>query len=167
MKPVLSIIAAMDEKRGIGKDNTIPWHLPQDLERFKKITMGHPIIMGRKTHQSIGRALPGRRNIIITRDEQYLATGCVVCHTLETAIEMAKTEEQEEIFIIGGAQIYAQAIDSADTLYLTLVKGTYGADAFFPEYEGQFTVVKKSPEQEETGYRYMFVELKRNARAGL
>lgn len=152
----------MDEKRGIGKDGTIPWHIPQDLKRFKDLTMGHPIIMGRKTHQSIGRALPGRQNIIITRDEHYLATGCVVCHTLEAAIEMAKTEEEKEIFIIGGAQIYTQAIDSADRLYLTLVKGTYDADAYFREYERQFTVVKKSPQRSENGYRYVFEELHRS-----
>lgn len=163
MKPKISIIAAMDEKRGIGKEQAIPWHIPEDLQRFKELTMGHSIIMGRKTHESIGRALPGRRNIIITRDEGYLATGCVICHTVESAIEIAKTEEQNEIFVIGGAQIYAQAIDIADHLYLTLVKGVYAADAFFPEYEKQFTVEKTSIEKHAHGYSYVFVDLKRKS----
>lgn len=161
-RPHISLIAAMDEKRGIGKGNAIPWHIPEDLKRFKELTMGHPVIMGRKTYQSIGRALPGRRNIIVTRDENYLATGCVVCHTLEAALEVAKTEEQGELFVIGGAQIYAQAIDIADRLYLTLITGVYQADAFFPRYEDQFSVIQTSAKKEENGFVYVFVDLKRS-----
>ncbi len=155
-QPAISIIAAMDEKRGIGKNNAIPWHIPQDLKRFKELTMGHPVIMGRKTHESIGRVLPGRRNIIITRDERYLAAGCVVCHTVESAIEIAKTEEHHEIFVIGGTQIYAQAIDIADRLYLTLVKGAYEADAFFPEYADLFEEVEREDTKSDV-YHYSFV----------
>lgn len=159
-KPLISLIVAMDEERGIGKDNHLPWHVPEDLKRFKALTMGHPIIMGRKTHESIGRALPGRTNIVITRDELYRATGCVICYTLEGAIEYAGQEGTEEIFIIGGAKVFAQAIDLADKLYVTLVKGTHGADTFFPAYDEFRQVLREEHKQDEM-YQYTFVDLAR------
>lgn len=163
MKKKISIIVAMDSKRGIGKDNGLLWNIPEELKRFREITMGHPIIMGRKTHESIGRPLPGRANIVITRDPNFKAEGCIVVNTLEEAIEKAKTEEgSEEIFIIGGGQIYEQAMDSGvvDKLYVTEVEGDFGATVFFPEFENTFNKkVLESETQESSGYRYKFIEL--------
>ncbi len=140
--PRVSIVVAMDEKRGIGKTELgigkLPWHIPDDLKRFKQLTTGHPIIMGRKTFDSIialrGKPLPNRTNIVITRDPTFKIEGCVVVHSLEEALEKAKKIENKEIFIIGGGQIFEQAIPFADRIYLTLVEGKYEADTFFPNY---------------------------------
>ncbi|HVO28881.1 MAG TPA: dihydrofolate reductase [Candidatus Paceibacterota bacterium] len=130
----ISIIAAMDESRAIGFQGKIPWHLSADFKKFRERTMGHPIIEGRKTFESIGRALPGRTNIVISRDPDYRAEGCVVVGSLDEALAVAaRSEGGEEAFICGGGQIYALALPKADTLYLTRVKGTFGGDAFFPE----------------------------------
>lgn len=159
-KTLVSIIAAMDEERGIGKENQLPWHIPEDLQRFKELTLGHPIIMGRKTHESIGRVLSGRTNIVITKDDHYLTSGCVICHTLESAITYAKQEGTNEVFIIGGAYVFSQAIDLADKLYLTLVKGTFGADTFFPTYD-RFKTVVKIEEKHDSQYTYTFLNLTR------
>src|SRR3989338_7621685 len=133
-KPKISMIVAMDEKRGIGKDNSLMWKIPGELARFKQITMGHPIIMGRKTFESIGRVLPGRKNIIITRDGNYKVAGAEVVNSLEEALIQAKSGNTDEIFIIGGGQIFEQALSLTDRLYLTLVKGDFKADTFFPDY---------------------------------
>ncbi len=151
----------MDQKRGIGKKNALMWKIPGELARFKKITMGHPIIMGRKTFDSIGRLLSGRTNIIITRNKDYEIVGAVIVHSLEAAIERAKNEPgAEEIFVIGGGQIFSEALPFVDKLYITLVKGDFGADTFFPDYSS-FT--KKIAE--ETGqageYQYTFLDLER------
>lgn len=125
----LSIIVAMSDNNVIGKDNTLPWHLPADLRHFKGLTMNHPIIMGRKTHESIGRALPGRKNIVITRDRNYKAEGCTIAHSLEDALQAAG---DGEVFIIGGATIYTLALPLADKLYLTRVHTTIpDGDTFF------------------------------------
>ncbi len=151
----------MDEKRGIGKNNKLMWHIPGELPRFKRITTGHPIIMGRKTFESIGRPLPGRTNIIITRDKNLNIPGCLVTHPLENAIEIAKKSPgAEEIFIIGGGQIFEQALSMVDKLYLTIVKGDFGADVFFPEYPEFKKVISKEP-HEDGGYKYTFLELGR------
>ena len=136
----ISIIAAISRKdRGLGKDNDLLWRIPDDLKRFKKLTMGHPIIMGRKTYESIGHPLPGRDNIVVTRNEDYQVEGVIVTHSLEEAIEKAKSLDDEEVFIIGGGQIYEQAIPIAQKLYLTLIDTEKEADVFFPEYENVFT----------------------------
>lgn len=155
----LNLIAAMDSARGIGKENAIPWHIPGELPRFKAITMGHPIVMGRKTFQSIGRALPGRTNIVITRAPDFVADDCKVVGSLEEALKLAGTED-EEVFVIGGAQIYKQALPEADTLYLTLIEGDHDSDTFFPPYEGQFTETQRE-KHEHDGHRYAFVTLER------
>lgn len=127
----------MGENRVIGAGGKIPWHLPADFKHFKAITMGHPIIMGRKTFESIGKALPGRTNIVITRDPGCQAEGCRTAGSMEQAVEMAEGEGADEAFVIGGEQIYKAAMDMADTVYLTNVHGTFEGDAFFPELDGK------------------------------
>lgn len=130
---MITIIAAIGLHNELGKDNDLIWHLPADLKRFKKVTTGHTIIMGRKTFESIGKPLPNRKTIIITRDQEYKVEGCWVVHSLEEAIKLSS--DQETKFIIGGAQIYAQAIEKelADRIDLTLVNHEFEADVFFPE----------------------------------
>lgn len=132
---IVSIIAAMDRKRGIGVDNKLPWRLSADLKRFRELTMGHHIIIGRKTFESIGRPLPGRRMIVVTRDSNYKAEGCDLAHSLEDAIDLARERGESEAFICGGAEIYAQSIDVADRMYLTFVDAEVAADTFFPEFD--------------------------------
>jgi len=129
----LSIVVAMGANRVIGHDNRLPWHLPADLKHFRQITMGKPILMGRRTWESIGRPLPGRICIVITRDTNYVAAGCLVVHSLDAALRAA--QGHDEIMVIGGEQLYRQALPAADTLYLTLVQGDFPGDAFFPELD--------------------------------
>lgn len=133
--PMITIIAAIGLKNELGKDNDLIWHLPADLKRFKKVTTGHTIIMGRKTFESIGKPLPNRKTVIITRDPNYKFDGCEVVHSIEKAIENNQNDEQ--LFIIGGAQIYKQVIekDLADQLDITLVQDTFEADVYFPEID--------------------------------
>ena len=131
----ISIIAAMGRNRAIGYKNTLPWRLPADLQRFKQLTLGHHILMGRKTYESIGRPLPGRTSIIITRQPNFQAEGCLIAHSLDEAITLAQSRGEQEVFIIGGAEIYAQALSIADRMYLTLVDAEPEADAFFPEFD--------------------------------
>jgi dihydrofolate reductase len=127
---MLSLIVAMAENRVIGRDNALPWRLPNDLRHFKQITIGHPIIMGRKNHESIGKALPGRQNIVVTRQHDYSAPGCLVTHSVAAAI--AAAEGAPEIFVIGGAELYAQTLARARRIYLTEVHATVAGDVFFP-----------------------------------
>jgi dihydrofolate reductase len=129
------LIVAMDEARGIGNKNRLPWRLPDDLQRFKTVTMGHHIVMGRKTYQSIGRALPGRVNIILTRNRSFQAKGCAITHSLEEALMIAKEQGEEEVFVIGGAEIYSEAIAIADRIYLTIVHTQSKTDAQFPKFD--------------------------------
>jgi len=154
---LLSLVAAHDDKLGIGKDNDLPWHISTDLKRFKKLTMGQPLIMGRKTYDSIGRPLPGRTNIVITRDPDLQIEGCQVVASLEEAIERAQTEQPEHAFIIGGAQIYTVALPIADRLYMTEVQGDYGADTFFPEYRDRFKIIETSDWQTDGDITYRYV----------
>jgi len=154
---MLSIITAMDENRLIGKDNGLPWKIPADLQFFKKVTMNKPIIMGRKTFESIGRPLPGRRNIIITRDTLISVDGCEVVYSLDAAIESVK--DVEEAMVIGGANIYQQFLPQADRLYLTRVAGKFDGDAWFPEidFENWALVEKeehKADEKNECDYSF-------------
>jgi dihydrofolate reductase len=130
---MISLIWAMDENRAIGKDNKLPWHLPEDLKFFKRMTMGHPIVMGRKTHESIGRPLPGRENIIITRDHHYKSDGCTVFNTINELLDYAD-QSQEEIFVIGGAEVFKEVIPHADRIYLTLIHHQFEGDTFFPVF---------------------------------
>ncbi len=130
----IAAIVAMSENGVIGRDNKLPWHLPADLQYFKKTTMGKPIIMGRKTYESIGRPLPGRCNIVVTRDAAFQAPGCVVVHTVDAAFAAAPAES-EEIFIIGGAQLYETMLPKLQRLYVTLVHATVQGDAYFPHID--------------------------------
>jgi len=150
MKPIVSIIAAMAaDQRVIGVSNTLPWHLPEDLKRFRKMTTGHSILMGRKTYESIGRPLPNRENIVITRNVDYQTTGCIIRHTLEDAI--AHCSGSDEIFIIGGAELYKQALPLADRMYLTEIiiqppdsfLISFEGDAHFPEFSSSDWVIEK------------------------
>lgn len=156
----ISLIAAISGKGALGKDNKLLFHIPEDLKRFKKLTSGHPIIMGRKTFESIGRPLPNRTNIIVTRDMSYKAASCIVSHSLEEAFSIARSGDTDEIFIIGGGQIYSQAIKIADKLYLTVVEGEYEADTFFPEYS-QFKKIVFEQSGETNGYKYRFLDLEK------
>ena len=125
----------MDKKRGIGVNNKLPWRLSADLKRFRELTMGHHIIVGRKTFESIGKPLPGRQMIVVTRDRSYEAEGCEVVHSIEDAMKLARDRGESEVFICGGAEIYAQSIEVADRMYLTLVDAEVAADTFFPEFD--------------------------------
>jgi dihydrofolate reductase len=129
---IVSLIVAMDERSGIGKNNQLPWHLSSDLKRFKKLTMGHFIVMGRKTHESIGRTLPGRSTIVLTRQENFQSDNCLIAHSLDEAIQLAEKAGESELFIIGGGEVFSQAIDRADKIYLTSVHTEAKADVFFP-----------------------------------
>ena len=163
-KPRISIVVAIGEKREIGRENDLLWDIPADRKRFRDITRGHPVIMGRKTFESIlsyiGKPLPNRTNIIVTRDTTYTHEGCIVAHSLEEALKVAKEKDSEEIFIGGGGQIYEQAFPFVDRLYLTIVKGSYPADAFFPDYAA-FTKVLKKEEHESDGHTYTWVDLEK------
>ncbi|MBI4038899.1 dihydrofolate reductase [Candidatus Daviesbacteria bacterium] len=173
-KPKISIIVAMaGKKRVIGKKGTLPWYIPEELKRFKSITMGYPIIMGRKTHESIGKPLPGRTNVIVTHEPNYQAQGCIVVHNLEEALRLAALAQgkpfdyaadvlgNDEIFVIGGGQIYQQALKFADKLYLTYIDKEIKGDVFFPDYSEFKKVIWESDWQEHQGKRYKFFELER------
>ncbi|MBM6552122.1 type 3 dihydrofolate reductase [Marinomonas ostreistagni] len=138
---MLSLIVAMSTNRVIGINNALPWHLPNDLKYFKQVTMGKPIIMGRNTFESIGRPLPGRRNIVITRNPDYQAEGIDVVSSLEAAIQLGEDicliDGHEEVMVIGGAQIYELTLPQADRLYITHVDAEVEGDAFFPEVDWQ------------------------------
>jgi dihydrofolate reductase len=131
---MISFIVAMDENRVIGKDNQLPWRLPEDLKFFKRVTMGHPIAMGRKTHDSIGRVLPGRENIVITRQKDYKSEDCTVVSSVEEFVKYSK-KQSNEVFVIGGAEIFKETFEFADRLYITLIHEEFAGDTFFPEFE--------------------------------
>jgi len=133
---ILSFIAAIDENNAIGKGNQLPWHLPEDLKFFKRTTLGKPVLMGRKSYKSLGKPLPGRLNIVISKQDLQLPEGVLLYNDLQTAIERLQQEPTDEGFIIGGGQIFTQAMSLADKMYLTRVHTTIaGADAFFPEID--------------------------------
>ena len=144
----------------IGKANALLWRLPEDLKRFKKLTTGHPIIMGRKTYQSINRSLPDRTNIIVTRDKNLEIPRCIIVHSVIEAIEKAKEFDREEIFIIGGAEIYKETLPLVDRLYVTKVDLDVEGDAFFPEYSNIFTkkISEESGEFKGLKYSYLILE---------
>ena len=164
-QPRTSIIAALGKDRALGKDNQLLWHIPKDLKRFKTLTLGHPVVMGRKTFESIvaqlGKPLPERTNIVITRDAAWAHEGVEVAHTIEEALAKAKEVDQEEVFVIGGAQVYDQALPFADRLYLTLVESAAEGDTFFPEYEHMFTKKVSEEPHENEPISYAFVTLEK------
>jgi dihydrofolate reductase len=142
---MISLIVAHDSNRVIGKDNELPWHLPEDLGYFKKMTMGKAMVMGRKTYESIGRPLPGRLSIVVTRNPDYTAEGVVVVNDLKVGIEKAKAYAPE-VMIIGGAEIFNMVMEIADRLYITLIKAEFEGDTFFPSYEDEWTLKSTSEE---------------------
>ncbi|MBM7700088.1 dihydrofolate reductase [Kurthia huakuii] len=149
---MISLIVAHDENRVIGYENDMPWHLPGDLAYFKRTTMGKPIIMGRKTFESIGRALPGRLNIVITRNSDYAAEGITTVSNLSQAIELAK-KEHAEIMIIGGGQIFVEALPLAERLYITEIHHQFPGDTYFPAYADWHEVSSSEPQQAD-GYTF-------------
>lgn len=162
---MITIIAAIGSNNELGKDNDLIWHLPADLKRFKKVTTGHAIIMGRNTFESIGKPLPNRRSIIITRNTSYQKEGCEIVHSLEAAIELI--EEQNDAFIIGGAQIYKEAMKKnlVDQLDITHVHHDFDADVFFPSIDlGVWKEVSREhfSMNEKNLYNYSFISFKRN-----
>lgn len=162
----ISLIAAVAQNRVIGKKNDLPWHLPDDFAFFKRKTSHHPIIMGRKSLEALGKPLPNRTNIVVTRNADFQATGVTVTHTLDAAIDSAKSINQDEIFVIGGAEIYALALPVATTLYLTEIHKAYEGDAYFPEFvRSEWDEINRVPhpadERHETGFDFVEYERKR------
>lgn len=164
----VSLIVAYADNRVIGIDNQLPWHLPEDLKHFKAVTLGKPIIMGRKTWESLGRPLPGRMNIVITRNDEYSADGATVVDSLETAIAVASYQAQQdmkdEVMIIGGATIYEQALKLVDTMYITQVHIEPEGDAFFIEFnQADWMVESEEKLTSVKGIQYSLLTYKRLA----
>lgn len=159
------MVAAIGQKRELGYKGGLLWRLPEDLKRFKALTMGHPVVMGRKTFDSIvgmlGKPLPGRTNIVITRDQAWAHEGAVTAHSLEEALAKARELDQDEVFVIGGAQIYAAALPHTDRLYLTLIDDEKEADAYFPAYEHLFTKALNEELREENGIKFIWKDLEK------
>jgi dihydrofolate reductase len=162
---LVSIIVAMDEHGGIGLKNQLPWRLSSDLKRFKALTMGHHLILGRKTYESLGRPLPGRKIIVVTRQAGYAALGCLAAGSLEEALSLAEKAGETEAFIAGGAEIYVQALPLAQRIYLTRVHAIVQADAFFPPLDpGEWAEggVEELPAGEKDQFATRFSVLERN-----
>ena len=153
---MIKIIAAMSKNRVIGNSNSLIWSLPTDLKRFKQLTTGHTVIMGRKTYESIGKPLPNRRNIIITRDENYQVSGCEIANSLEEALLLCR----EDAFIIGGGEIYKQSLPIADKIYLTLIHEDFQGDTSFPEIGDEWVKVSREDHDsdDKNPHKYSFIE---------
>lgn len=167
-KPLVSVIFAAAENGVIGRDNALPWHLPEDLRYFKAVTLGKPVVMGRKTYQSIGRPLPGRANIVISRDPQFHAEGLIVVDCLEAALararDLAGGDGVSEVMVIGGAQIYAAVLPEADRLYVTEVHAAVDGDAYIPAIDWQqWQEIERvrHPASGDNPYDYSFVQYRR------
>jgi len=163
-KPLISLIWAMDKNRLIGCDNALPWQLPADMAWFRKNTMGKPILMGRKTHDSIGRPLPGRANLILSRQQDLSIEGCSVIANLDSAI--AAVPDAKEIMVMGGAEIYSLLLPQADRLYITEIEAAFDGDAWFPAFDrGSWHTVSSETHQpdERNSYPYTFTILERNS----
>lgn len=160
MRPTLTLVAAMARDNVIGIDNTLPWHLPEDLKHFKAVTLGKPVIMGRKTFDSIGRPLPGRLNIVITRQADWQHEGVSVAHSLQDALALAGAVD--EVCVIGGANLYAQALPLADRMCLTHIALDIAGDAHFPQWQAAEWQCSEEEEQlAANGLRYRFADYQR------
>ena len=160
----ICLIAALAANRVIGRNNALPWHLSADLKHFKTLTMGHPVVMGRKTHESIGKPLPGRRNLVISRNRDYSAPGCDVVHGFEAAI--AACRGADEVFVIGGAELYREALPRAHRLEFTEIRAEFEGDTTFPEYSPtEWREAAREIHSDEAGvaFRYDFVRYERIA----
>ncbi|MBI3027215.1 type 3 dihydrofolate reductase [Candidatus Woesearchaeota archaeon] len=156
---IISLIAAMGKNNVIGKDNSLPWKLPADMKRFKELTTGKPVIMGRKTFESIGKPLPNRKNIVITRDKDYRAKGCIVVHSADSALKAAT--KAEEVMVIGGEQIFKEFLPKANKMYLTFIYKDFDGDAYFPEYDKSEWKEIKREEYKNENYKFVFVILQK------
>jgi dihydrofolate reductase len=159
---IVTAVVAIAENHAIGKDNQLLWHLPKDLKHFKAITSGHTIIMGRKTFDSVGKPLPNRRNIVITRSKRLQIDGAEVVNDLDSALQLCK--EEGEVFIVGGAEIYKQAMEQTDKIYLTVVHASFEADSFFPEIDlniWQETASERHEADEKHQFSFTFSTLER------
>lgn len=159
MPQMVSIIVAIAENNVIGANNQLIWHIPEDLKRFKALTTGHHVIMGRKTFESIGRPLPKRTNIVVSRSKNYVAEGCIVATSLEEALKVSASDS--EVFIIGGGELYRQALPMAHKLYITLVHKKFEGDTLFPEidyYQWREVSREKGKTTESDGLEYTFVD---------
>jgi dihydrofolate reductase len=154
---IISLIAAMAENRVIGNRNRIPWNIPSDQKRFRDITMGHSILLGRVTFEIIGRPLPGRKNIVLTRKPQYQAPGVLVVHSLEEAFEVCKGEE---VFVSGGGMVFDETIAFADRIYLSVIHETYEGDSFFPVVPDSFSEVAREEIEDPPPYSFIRYERK-------
>lgn len=162
----VSLIAAVAENGVIGRDNTLPWRLPADLRHFRRLTLGHPVLLGRRNYESIGRPLPGRTNIVLTRRRGYTAPGCTVVHSLADAL--AAAAGTDELFVAGGAEIYAQALERAQRFYLTRVHAEVPGDTRFPEVDWsrwRETARERHEPDAEHAYSYSFITLERTEAA--
>ena len=158
-KPRISAIAAISKNRALGKDNKLLFHIPEDMKYFREMTRGHPVIMGSKTFESIGKVLPGRLNIVLTIEKNFKAPGATVVFSPEEALEIAKETGDNEIFIIGGGQIYKLFLPLTDRLYLTLVDRDVSGDTYFPDYSEFMKVVsEESGEYEDLNYKFLVLE---------
>lgn len=159
----ISIIVAIAQNNVIGRDNQLPWHIPNDLKHFKELTMGKPMLMGRKTFESIGRALPGRRNLILTRDKNFKAQGCEIYHSVEDAL--ASIGDGEELMVIGGEQLFKGLLPHANRLYLTFIHDDIEGDTYFPEWDqSEWKEVMRQDfhKTKEVPFSYSFVSFERN-----
>lgn len=165
--PIIIVAGMGKDTRAIGKDNRLLWHVPDDLKRFKRLTLGHPIIMGRKTFESIltilGKPLPGRTNIVVTRDATYDPDGALVAHSLAEAVEMAEREKPTEIHIGGGEEIYRQILPYTERLHLTFYFDDTDGDTYFPDFADQFEISEEHPVQEHNGLQYQWVDYVRKS----
>ena len=154
---LLSLIAAMDRNRVIGVDNDLPWRLPDDMRHFRRTTTGKPVIMGRKTYESIGKPLPKRYNIVLTRNREFAADGVVVCNDPQCAIDEAQATDAEEVVVIGGEAIYRLFLQQADRLYLTFVAADVAGDIYFPEVDfDQWKEVERVKHSADSKHPYAF-----------
>lgn len=159
---ILSLIVAMDDNRLIGSNNGLPWHLPADLAYFKRTTMGKPIVMGRKTFESIGKPLPGRRNIVVSRDPGFSAAGCDVANSIDDAMDLCA--DDEEIMLIGGASLYQQSLERAAQLYITRIHHSFTGDTWFPEIDESSWILENREDygsDDDNDHAYSFMKFVR------
>lgn len=162
MPKLVTIVVAMDRNGLIGDGDRLPWRLPADLRRFKALTMGKPVVMGRRTHESIGRPLPGRRNIVLSRDPGYRAEGCDVAASVDAALDACA--DADEVMIIGGAEIYADALPIANRMHVTLIDAAFSGDTWFPDYDArEWREVSREDcaPGESASFAFSFVDLER------
>ncbi len=155
---LVSLIVAMDRNRAIGLQNRVPWHLSADLQNFKRLTMGHHLVQGRRTYESIGRPLPGRWMVVLSRQRDYSAPGCDVVHSLPEALDLARSRGENEVFIGGGAGVYQESLPLADQIYLTRVQAEVHADTYFPPFDGRrWRVVERVEHEADQRNEFPFV----------